>query len=86
MSYRETSDSSPAAIAVRSEIYRQMTSRQKAQCIRDLCNSANRLALIGLRQRHPSANEGEVMLRLAVLRLGEELVFRAYGWRQPDGA
>ena len=86
MSHRETADSAPDATAVQSEIYRRMSSHQKARCLREVCLSANTLALTGLRQRHPSATERELLLRLAVLRLGEDLVFRAYGWRPPDGA
>lgn len=47
---------------------------------------ANRLALAGLRARHPHASKRELPLRLAVLRPDENLVFRACGWRQQDGA
>ena len=62
-------------------LYRRMTATEKMRCVRDVSNSANALALAGLRTRHPSATERELLLRLAVLRLGEESVFRAYGWR-----
>jgi hypothetical protein len=44
------------------------------------------LALAGLRERFPEADERELLLRLAVLRLGADLVWRAYGWRAPDGS
>jgi len=78
-------DSAADAIAVQSDLYRQMTSDEKAHCLRNLCMSANTLALAGLRRRHPGATERELLLRLAVLRLGEEHVFQAYGWQRPDG-
>jgi hypothetical protein len=76
-------DTTPEAWAKQFDLYRRMTSAQKADGIRALTLAVNRLALAGLRQRHPDAGESELRLRLAVLRLGEELVARAYGWRPP---
>ncbi|MBI2535416.1 MAG: hypothetical protein HYW06_00235 [Gemmatimonadetes bacterium] len=81
------SDTSPEALAKQIELYRRMTSVQKARLVRDVTLTANTMGLAGLRQRHPAASERELLLRLAVLRLGEELVARAYQWRPPrDGA
>ncbi|HKI94089.1 MAG TPA: hypothetical protein VJ992_02245 [Gemmatimonadales bacterium] len=55
--------------------------------MRDLTRAANLVAVAGLRTRFPAASEDELLLRLAALRLGPELVERAYGWRAPaDGA
>lgn len=80
-------DTSPEALAKQIELYRRMTSVQKARLVRDVTLTANTMGLAGLRQRHPAASERELLLRLAVLRLGEELVARAYQWRLPrDGA
>ena len=79
-------DTTPEAWAKQFELYRGMTHAQKAWLVREVTLAANAFALAGLRQRHPNAGEGELLLRLAVLRLGEELVARAYGWRPPrDG-
>jgi hypothetical protein len=79
-------DTTPEAWAKQFELYRRMTPAQKARLVREVTLAANALALAGLRQRHPDAGESELLLRLAVLRLGEELVARAYGWRPPrDG-
>ncbi len=81
------SDTAPEALAKQFELYRRMTPAEKARQFRGLTLAANQLALVGLRQRHPAAGEDELLLRLAVLRLGEELVARAYDWRPPrDGA
>jgi hypothetical protein len=77
-------DTSPEAEARHVELYRRMTPAEKAQRVSDLTQGACRLALAGLRSRHPSADERELLLRLAVLRLGAEAVARAYGWQ--DGA
>ena len=41
--------------------------------------SAHRLALSGLRMRHPQAGEAELRRRLADLLLGEELARKVYG-------
>ncbi|MGH7670438.1 MAG: hypothetical protein ACRENQ_13205 [Gemmatimonadaceae bacterium] len=65
------------------EVYRRMSPVEKADGVRALTLAVNELALTGLRARYPSANEGELRLRLAVQRLGEEAVAQAYGWRAP---
>jgi len=78
-------DTAPEAEAVRFERYRRMTPAEKVQRVVELTQSTCLLALAGLRARHPGADEPELLLRLAVLRLGAELVERAYGWRASDG-
>ena len=84
---RSSTDTSPAAAAVQIELYRRMSYEQKARRVTDLTAGACELALAGLRQRHAEASEQELLLRLAVLRLGAETVARVYGWTAPrDGA
>lgn len=60
------------------DLYRAMTPGQKLQRVRDLTILANRLALEGLRRRHPTESEQQLLLRLARIRLGDEIVARAY--------
>jgi hypothetical protein len=36
--------------------------------------------MMGIRSRHPDADDGEVRLRLAALRLDRALVVDAFGW------
>jgi len=80
-------DTTPDAWAKQFELYRRMSPAEKARVFRDITLAANTFALAGLRQRHPAAPEGELLLRLAVLRLGEDLVAQAYHWRPPsDGS
>ena len=43
--------------------------------------AANQIALAGLRLRHPDATERELLLVLARLRLGDDLVELVYGDR-----
>lgn len=77
-------DTTPEALAVQFALYRRMTPAQKARRVSDLTQGASRLALAGLRRRYPAADDRELLLRLAVLRLGPETVASVYGWR--DGA
>ena len=41
---------------------------------------ADTLALAGIAERHPQADDDERRLRLLTLKHGPELVRRAYGW------
>jgi hypothetical protein len=81
----QLSDTAPDADAVRWERYARMTPAEKAARVVDLTRTACSMALAGLRSRHPAATQAELLLRLAALRLGAEIVWRAYGWRAPDG-
>ncbi|HEX9727937.1 MAG TPA: hypothetical protein VGA37_05495 [Gemmatimonadales bacterium] len=63
-----------------------MPPAERMRRTRELTIAASLAALAGLRRRHPAATDGELLLRLAVLRLGAEVVERVYGWRVPrDG-
>jgi hypothetical protein len=62
-----------------------MSPAEKVARMVDLTRVASMLAVAGLRTRHPGADDRELLLRLAVLRLGADSVSRAYGWRAPDG-
>jgi hypothetical protein len=72
-------DTDPAALEVMTRLYRRMSPAQKLARVRDLTLSVARFALAGLRARHPQASEGELLLRLAELRLGRETTARVYG-------
>jgi hypothetical protein len=77
-------DTSPDIDARHFELYRRMTPADKARRLSDLTQGSCQLALAGLRSRHPAADEQELLLRLTVLRLGEEIVARVYGGMAPD--
>lgn len=74
------SDTSPEVEAMQTEIYRNMTPAQKAQIVDELYRDSQRLAEIGVRMRYPDATDREVMLRLASLRNGREVMIEAFGW------
>lgn len=63
-------------------LYRQMSPVEKMARVRDLTLAVNSFALARLRETHPRKSEGELLLRLARRRLGDEIVARAYG-REP---
>lgn len=87
MAYRAVpNDTASDADAVRFARYAGMSPAEQAARVVELTQTTAALALAGLRSRHPQAQEAELLLRLAVLRLGVDTVARAYGWRAPDGA
>ena len=60
-------------------LYAQMTPAEKIGRMRELTLAANGLALAGLRVRHPNDSEPELLVRLARIRLGNEIVNAVYG-------
>jgi hypothetical protein len=77
-------DTSANARIVLRELYASMTPTEKLRRMSELTLAANQLALVGLAARHPGESRQELLLRLARLRLGNDLVDRAYG--AGDGA
>ena len=64
-----------------------MSPAERVRRAGDLTRTVNTFALAGIRMRHPKSTEWELLLRLAVLQLGADLMERVYGWRAPaDGA
>lgn len=74
-----TDDTDTGALRVLTELYRKMSPEEKLRRVRDLTLAASQLSLTGLRGRHPRESDGELLLRLARLRLGTGLVEEAYG-------
>lgn len=72
------SDTSAAAQQAIDRRYASMSFAEKAERLRAVTGAANQMALAGLRLRHPAASEGELLLHLARLRLGDDLVDRVY--------
>lgn len=72
-------DTDAATLRVMDEIYARMTPAEKLARVRDLTLTANLFALAGLRERHPGASEVQLLVELARIRLGDELVVAAYG-------
>jgi hypothetical protein len=77
-------DTSHDARRVQQALYASMTSAEKLRRMSELTLAANQLALAGLAARYPRESRQELLLRLARLRLGADVVDRVYGVR--DGA
>ncbi len=60
-------------------IIRAMTSEQRAAALRSLDRGVRRLAMAGLRHRHPGASERELLIRLCAQLHGVETARRVYG-------
>ena len=82
-------DTRREAERVQIELLRRAPAWRKMQMVDDLNRAVKRLALCGLRERHPGASEEELRRRLADLLLGPDLAARAYGpppWDRGDDA
>lgn len=62
------------------EAYRRMTPAEIFPRVAEPNETCEPIARAGIRLRHPQANENEVRLRLAALRLDPEIVTRVFGW------
>jgi hypothetical protein len=62
------------------DMWRGRPIHQKADLLLGCCRLVEQVSVAGVRMRHPRADEHEVFLRCATLRLGSELVREVYGW------
>lgn len=72
-------DTDPRVLEIRDARLREMSERQRAEILTGLTLSVQQLAFVGMRERYPQAADDEIWLRLAVSRLGPEMVRKAYG-------
>ena len=63
--------------------WRAMPAWRRFEQVAELNDACDRMAELGVRQRHPSADERDVRLRLLALKLGRDLMVDVYGW-DPD--
>ncbi len=75
-------DTSQAAEAVQLEAYRRLGGMGRAQVMFRLSGLARRVAMAGIRERHPDYDERQVLLAWARLVHGDDLVRAAW----PDEA
>jgi hypothetical protein len=72
-------DTSPEAWRVYLDIIRQMTPAQKMRRTLEWSAEIRLFAEAGLRERFPQADEREIFLRSARMRLGADLFRKVYG-------
>ncbi len=75
----QSRDTEPWAEARLFEHWRGLAPWEKAEIVTDLCRAAEELQLAGLAARFPDADEEELRLRAACLRLGRETVEAVLG-------
>jgi hypothetical protein len=77
-------DTHPEIERVQIDRLRQMPPWRKVQLAAEMGRAVRRLALAGLRQRHPDDTPAQRRRRLASLMLGDERAARIYGPMQVD--
>ncbi len=73
-------DTSPKVERFLIDGYRRMSGDEKVARVWALNRLTLNLALADIRQRHPDADDREMLLRLAVRRYGVEFVREHLGW------
>jgi hypothetical protein len=73
-------DTAPSVERVLVEGYRRMSAAQKLQRVLDMNRTVEILALARIRAERPSADEHEIKLRLASLRLDRDTMIRVFRW------
>ena len=74
------SDTSPEAQRFLIEGYRQMTPTQKLQRMASLNRALVMLQRARIRAQYGDIPEEEMRMRVGALRLGRDLMIKAYGW------
>jgi hypothetical protein len=72
-------DTSAAARTVQIELLRRMSPVERLLRMTELTLAVQQIAFAELRRRYPEAPDDELWLRLAVRRLGRDLVRAVYG-------
>jgi hypothetical protein len=78
----DKSDTSPEARRVQYELHRRMSPGRKLELVFDMSDTGQRLALAGLRMRHPDATEDRLWRLWLQQHLGHKLYERVYGGAQ----
>lgn len=79
----EFADTDPRTMAVWLDMLRAKTPGERMSMALELTNLTLRLNEAGVRSRYPHANEKEIALRHAALRLPRQVMIAAYDWN-PD--
>lgn len=76
---RQADDTGPGVRRVQVELYRGMSEAEKVRYVFETYRAGQRLAMTGIRLRHPEASEEEARRLWAREHLGSELFDAAYG-------
>ena len=72
-------DTTPKARLVYEESLRRKTPEESLRIAQELTLAGQQIAFAGMRERHPDLSDDDIWLKLAVLRLGEDVVRKVYG-------
>lgn len=73
------SDTNPHIRQLQDTRLREMSECERAEILTGLTLSVQKLAFAGMRERFPRDSDDDIWLRLAMNRLGSEMVRKAYG-------
>ncbi len=60
-------------------VVRRKTPEERLRMAQELTLAVQQIAFDGMRERHPELSDDDIWLKLAVLRLGEDVVRKVYG-------
>lgn len=75
-----SNDTTLEAQALVDDLLRSMIPAQKLEIVAQLNADTEALAVAGIKQRHPNADDHEQSMRLFALRLDPQTMIDAYGW------
>lgn len=77
---RVSRDTHPSVAAVMLDRQRALSVAERLAHVSAMSLAVQRLALAGIRERHPQASARELRLRLASLRLDPQIMQEVFGW------
>jgi hypothetical protein len=77
-------DTSPEAWKLVVDLQRKMSPSERLQCALDWSEVVRGFLEAGVKTRYPNADERELFLRAARIRLGQDLFEKAYGDAMPQ--
>lgn len=72
-------DTTPKARLQYEESLRRKTPEERLRMAQELTLAVQRISCAGMRERHPELSDDDIWLKLAILRLGEDVVRKVYG-------
>lgn len=80
----EPNDTTKDAARLQLELLRAMTPEERFRRTSELTMMIQEVAFAGMKRRHPDASDDEIWLRLAIDRLGTDVVKKIYGFEVTD--
>jgi len=74
------SDTHPKAEKVYIELLRDFSVSKKLSMVREITLGCQQIAITGIKQRYPEADEKEIRLRLGALWLRKEIMHKVFHW------